>query len=144
MKHPRVRNDQADVSLIAHVVVSQEDATRFGQAIANTLTNMVKKEQKISGLHVHVSVTQTAMPFGPMVDCKWAAAALPCNMLTLRWYLNQTRLRLDPTVYRLVKNPGGPNIRIRLLSLHDLRILRGHMLRKGPGKDALLRRGDIL
>lgn len=133
-----------DTAIIAHGVVTADDATRFGQSLADTLKGMVKKNQKISGLHIHVSITQTHMPFGPMVDCKWAAAALPCSMPMLRWHLNKEKLRLDPTVYRLAKMPGGPRIRIRLLSLHDLKTLRGAMLRRGPGKDALIRRGDIL
>lgn len=95
-------------------------------------------------LNVVVSLTLGEEKIGPMVDLEWAAAALPTNPQTLRGLLHTHKARLDPPVYKRIRRPDGRSQRARLLSLHDLKVLRGAILMKGAGKDALLARGDIL
>jgi len=110
-----------------------------------TFLNQGMKQATYTGkpCNVVVSVVSGEDHFGPMVDLEWACSALPMSKDMLRHYLCRYKLRFDPAVYRRVKRPDFRNQRTRLLSLHDLRVLRGLMLMKSPGKQYLLDRGDI-
>lgn len=117
----------------------------FVDALSGFIKNNLRKRtiEKEKPCQIHVSVVLGEDHFGPMVDLDWACAALPCSLAMLRHYLCRMKSRLDPPVYRRVKRTDGRNQRIRMLSLHDLRVLRGAMLSNTPGKKALIERGDI-
>lgn len=127
-------------------LLSNEDHLKeFTEALTGFLRNNLRARtiEKGKPCQVHLSVVLGEDHFGPMVDTDWACAALPCSMPMLRHYLLKVKPRLDPPVYRRVKRKDGRNQRIRMLSLHDLRVLRGAMLANTAGKKALLERGDI-
>lgn len=132
-------------ALSGFVLSSEGQVTGFVDGLTKFLKNNLRARtiEKEKPCQVIVSVVLGEDHFGPMVDTGWACAALPCSMAMLRHYLNRCKPRLDPPIYRRLKQKDGRNVRIRMLSLHDLRVLRGAMLVNTPGKQALLDRGDI-
>lgn len=126
-------------------LLSDETGVRsFVDALSGFIKTTLRRSNKEGKpCQVHVSVVLGEDHFGPMVDLDWACAALPCSLAMLRHYLLRVKARLDPPVYRRIKRNDGRNQRIRMLSLHDLRVLRGAMLANTPGKKALIERGDI-
>ncbi len=132
-----------DTAVIAHTLAKREDVDQFMQNLSMCLKSITRQQAKKAPLHINVTLTTQALPFEPMVDVKWAAAAVPMSVNNLRWHMTKCKARMDPAVYRRVRQPDGRTIRIRLLSLHDLRLLRGSLLLKGKGTDELRRRGDI-
>jgi hypothetical protein len=132
-------------ALNGYVLSDEGQVREFVDGLAGFIKNNLRHRVKEAGkpCQVIISVVLGEDHFGPMVDTTWACAALPCSLAMLRHYLLRCKARLDPPVYRRVKRKDGKNQRIRLLSLHDLRVLRGVMLSRTPGRQALADRGDI-
>lgn len=127
-------------------VLSNEDHVKgFVEGLTGFIKNNLRTRtiEKGKPCQINVSVVLGEDHFGPMVDLEWACAAMPCSLPMMRHYLLRCKERLDPPVYRRIKRTDGKNQRIRMLTLHDLRVLRGAMLANTPGKKALIERGDI-
>lgn len=137
-------------SVLTHVLTNGSDVDSFIEVIKMFLKKVTAQTRTPGGknykkpTNLVISVVTGEDKFGPMVDTWWACGALPCSMETLRHYLKKCKTRLDPPIYRRVRGPKGNMQRIRLLSLHDLRVLRGEMILPGPGKSALKAKGEIL
>lgn len=130
-------------AVIAHQLMSVEQIEQFIDGLRFGLKKALHPVNAKKQVNIQVSVVVGEDRFGPMVDTGWAAAALPCSRAMLSHYLMRAKARLDPPVYKRIVRPDGRNQRVRLLSLHDLRVLRGVMLSRTPGKQMLLARGDI-
>ena len=137
-------------AMTSHVITTREHVDEFVEQIKTFLNQVERGQRHPSSRHFGkpvnfiVSVVVGEEKFGPLVDLDWAAAALPCTLDYLRWLLKVCKPQLDPAVYRRTRTSPGRMLRVRLLSLHDLRVLRGRMLIRGKGKDVLKQRGDIL
>ena len=141
MPYPAVPNTQ--MAVIAHGLGDQTQIETFVKHLVSTIQRGIRLAAQNKTVNVVVSVVTGEEKFGPMVDVAWACAALPCSKSMLSHYLQRAKPRLDPPVYRRIVRPDGRNQRIRLLSLHDLRVLRGCLLSRTPGKELLRQRGDI-
>lgn len=136
-------------TMCSSIIATREHVDEFVEQITKFLNQIERAQRHPSSRHFGkpvnfiVSIVTGEDKFGPMVDLDWAAAALPCTLEYLRWLLKVCKPQLDPPVYRRTMQSKGRYSRIRLLSLHDLRVLRGRMLIKGVGKDLLKQRGDI-
>lgn len=136
-------------SICSSVITTREHVDEFVEQIRTFLNQIERAQKHPSSRHFGkpvnfiISIVTGEEKFGPLVDLDWAAAALPCTLDYLRWLLKVCKPQLDPAVYRRVQTTRGRMHRIRLLSLHDLRVLRGRMLVKGKGKDILKQRGEI-
>ena len=136
-------------SVIAHSLTSKADVDAFIENIRLFVRKVNAQTQTPQGQHygkpvnIVVSIVTGEDKLGPLVDMEWACAALPCTPATLKYQLKRCRMRLDAPLYRRVKRPDGRGCsRIRMLSLHDLRVLRGAMV-VGPGRERLLASGEI-
>jgi hypothetical protein len=136
-------------AMTSHVITTREHVDEFIEQIKTFLNQIERAQRHPSSRHFGkpvnfiVSLVTGEDKFGPLVDLDWAAAALPCTPEYLRWLLKVCKPQLDVAVYRRVQTTPGRRHRVRLLSLHDLRVLRGRMLVKGRGKDILRERGEI-
>ncbi len=130
--------------VISHCLTDAGQVAQFLEGLRLTLKKALHPlHTQGRRVNLTISVVMGQEPFGPMVDTAWAAAALPCTRAMLSHYLLKAKPRLDPPVYKRIVRTDGRNQRVRLLSLHDLRVLRGMMLSRTPGKQALITRGDI-
>ncbi len=130
-------------AVTAHNLMDAAQIEQFIDGLRFALKKGLHPVNANKRVNIVLSVVVGEDKFGPMVDTFWAAAALPCSRAMLAHYLLKAKPRLDPPVYRRVKRPDGRNQRVRMLSLHDLRVLRGMMLARTPGKQRLIERGDI-
>lgn len=136
-------------AVCSSLLTTREHVNEFVEQITKFLNQVQRAQTHPSSRHFGkpvnfiLSIVTGEDKFGPMVTLDWAAAALPCSLDYLRWLLKACKPQLDPPVYRRTMVSKGRFSRIRLLSLHDLRVLRGRMLLKGTGKDVLRQRGDI-
>lgn len=135
--------------MCSHVITTREHVDEFVEQIKVFLNQVQRAQQHPHSRHFGkpvnfiLSIVTGEDKFGPMVDLDWACAALPCTKDYLQWLLKVCKPQLDVAVYRRVRTRPGKYHRIRLLSLHDLRVLRGRMLIRGKGKDILKQRGEI-
>ncbi len=133
-----------DSAIVGSTLADTASVAAFVEQLKSALQVTIRASKRTSKpCQVVVSVVLGEDRMGPMVDTTWACAALPCSLPMLRHYLLRVKSNLDPPVYKRVVRTDGRNQRIRLLSLHDLRCLRGAMLSNTAGKKALLARGDI-
>ena len=130
-------------AVVAHKLTDAAQVEQFIDGLRFGLKKALHPVNRGKEVNLIVSVVVGEEKFGPMVDTFWAASALPCSRPMLSNYLQRAKGKLDPSVYRRVRRADGRNQRVRLLSLHDLRVLRGVMLSRGPGKEARRLRGDI-
>jgi len=137
-------------TMTGHVIATREHVDEFVEQIRTFLNQVERAQRHPSSRHFGkpvnfvLSIVTGEEKFGPMVDLDWAATALPCTKEYIRWLLKVCKPQLDPPVYRRTMVRKGQYSRIRLLSLHDLRVLRGRMLVRGAGKDKLRDRGEIV
>jgi len=134
-------------AVLGFALTSKESVKSFMDGLASVLQTTLRAQAQAPNTgktcNLVISVTLGEEKFGPMVDMEWACAALPLSRERLKNYLSRHKARFDPPIYKRVRRPDGRNQRTRLLSLHDLKVLRGILLMKGPGRNALLARGDI-
>lgn len=129
---------------IAYTLTNTEDIETFVNALKLGLQKVKTQAPKGKQCSILVSVVVGEQPFQPLVDLAWACAALPCSYQNLRVHMQRNKHRLDPPIYRRIVQPSGFRVRHRLLSLNDLKVLRGSMLVKNKGHQMLVERGDIL
>lgn len=79
------------------------------------------------GVHFNV-LTQVPLPLMPLYDLPTSAALIPMTVNALRTWLCNHKEMIPPPVYRRDHRAR----KYRLLSAHDLRVIRTYTLR-GPG-----------
>jgi hypothetical protein len=131
-------------AVIAHQLTDAAQVEQFIHGLRFGLKRALHPVNRGKTIALTISVVVGEDKFGPMVDTFWAASALPCSRAMLSNYIQRVKAKMDPPVYKRVVRPDGRNQRVRLLSLHDLKCLRGAMLSRTPGKQALADRGDII
>lgn len=131
-------------AVIAHQLTDAAQVDQFIEGLRFGLRKALHPINSGKSVNITISVVVGEDKFGPMVDMFWAASAMPCSKALLSSYIQRVKAKMDPPVYRRIKRPDGRNQRIRLLSLHDLKCIRGAMLARTPGRQALADRGDIV
>lgn len=136
--------NKAARALIAHHLTDAAQVEIFLDGMRLALKRALHPSRGGKQVNLVVSVVTGEEKFGPMVDMLWAASAMPCSKEMLSHYIKRAKPKMDPPVFRRVVRIDGRNQRIRLLSLHDLKCIRGVMLSRTPGKQVLADRGDII
>lgn len=144
---PRSAKYRRQNAVLAHALTDDQHVTDFIDRIKAFVSTVKRQQAHVipkKRVNIVVSITLGEDTCGPLVDLEWASAALPCSLPHLRGLLVRVKDKLNPAMYKRIVTASGKRQRVRLLSLHDLKVLRGALLCPGKGKEAARLRGELL